>query len=392
MNLQKSEEKQIDDLKIKIKNKKTDKEKPYVFVSYSSKDALVVFEIVANLQDRGVNVWIAIDLEPGEHWYNEITSAMQNYYCCLVIYFLSEYSITSENVYAELMWTKHPDIIKYNGNKPLGIIPIDIVKIEKQDIQDWILRKLVKTYHNAPIKIEGPEYNHIRNANVVIKNKYDVAHAILTNIFGNTNSMTRLFYNGDLIKATTDILEYIRIKVKADEADNLLPIIEDNSKENSEQLSNQQSEKSSLSKNQFQLTTVSEPVYQTLEDGKATGVAIVDFNFNERLNVGIVFTVNQAIVYHTYSKGYLTIKDYHDIANSDIDINDNFGVISYLKEREDDDNCDDTWSLILAKCDSEFNIVFENEWVKEFYGLSDLNTDENRELIKKHFEKVLNKL
>lgn len=73
-----------------------DYNRPFAFISYSSKDKEKVWADVINLQIKGYNLWIDKNMkETEDSWQSSAIKALDNPNCKLVIFYLSKTSITS---------------------------------------------------------------------------------------------------------------------------------------------------------------------------------------------------------------------------------------------------------------------------------------------------------
>ena len=84
-----------------------DMDQPFVFVSYSSKDAERVCRDVWELQKRGYNVWLDnknLDMTRPS-WKMDALEAVKDYNCALLIFYVSRYSLTSRPCFDEVMET-----------------------------------------------------------------------------------------------------------------------------------------------------------------------------------------------------------------------------------------------------------------------------------------------
>jgi len=75
-------------------------DEPYIFVSYSHKDARAVFPELTKLRNQGFNIWFDEGIEPGAEWREEIGTAILN--ARVFLYFVSEASVQSENCRKEV--------------------------------------------------------------------------------------------------------------------------------------------------------------------------------------------------------------------------------------------------------------------------------------------------
>lgn len=73
---------------------------PYVFVSYSHKDSVQVFEIIQVLQSQGLRIWYDKGIEWGSEWPDDIAEHISNCQCVMV--FHSQNSKKSRNCTHEI--------------------------------------------------------------------------------------------------------------------------------------------------------------------------------------------------------------------------------------------------------------------------------------------------
>ena len=104
--------------------------KPYIFISYSSKDRERVLEDVLEFQRRGYNVWLDdLNLDKtNPSWKVDALKAIESYYCQLVVFYVSRWSLTSDNCYEELCHTRHEDTIAYH-NEEVKYIAVELESI-----------------------------------------------------------------------------------------------------------------------------------------------------------------------------------------------------------------------------------------------------------------------
>ncbi|MBP3205853.1 MAG: toll/interleukin-1 receptor domain-containing protein [Lachnospiraceae bacterium] len=115
---------------LREKIKSVDRSKPYVFVSYSKKDAEKVYSIVVSLQEKGVNLWIDKELEAtaGIAWNKKAFEAMRNKNCIKLLFFMSTNSFMSIPVCAELEYTHHKAVLASHDQKSIMIVPVSITE------------------------------------------------------------------------------------------------------------------------------------------------------------------------------------------------------------------------------------------------------------------------
>lgn len=78
-----------------------DTEKPYIFVSYSHKDAPAIAPIVQHLNKNGVPLWYDDGLHAGEEWLKMLLNKISEPNCLAIMIFISNFSIESPFVRAE---------------------------------------------------------------------------------------------------------------------------------------------------------------------------------------------------------------------------------------------------------------------------------------------------
>jgi hypothetical protein len=83
---------------------------PYVFVSYSHADKLVLREL-GWLQDHGIDLWYDEGIHPGSRWTDHLAQQIKD--SKLVLYFVTPNSAGSENCRNEIDKTTHVDCLFY---------------------------------------------------------------------------------------------------------------------------------------------------------------------------------------------------------------------------------------------------------------------------------------
>lgn len=112
--------------------RKCDMTKPYIFVSYSSMDKELVQDDVRKLQRLGYNVWLDdanLDKTKGS-WKSDALAAIEDIYCQLVVFYVSDASLTSEPCLNELRKTKDKETLIYHGNESVPFIAVEAERIE----------------------------------------------------------------------------------------------------------------------------------------------------------------------------------------------------------------------------------------------------------------------
>lgn len=107
-----------------------DTTKPYIFISYSSLDRDLVWQDVLEFQRMGYNVWLDernLDKTKAS-WEDDALKAIESYYCKLLVFYISKWSMTSENCYNELKHTKERNTVAIH-NGEVGYIAIEVESI-----------------------------------------------------------------------------------------------------------------------------------------------------------------------------------------------------------------------------------------------------------------------
>ena len=128
-----------------------DTESPYVFISYSSCDQMLVYNDIRTLQQRGYNIWVDVHLDKSKpNWRDDAFKAIENGTCELLIYYVSSSSLVSSPCYDELC-TTFSDTAKARrlGN------PVKILVIEAEEIGNAVAfteqlhERVVTNYHDS---------------------------------------------------------------------------------------------------------------------------------------------------------------------------------------------------------------------------------------------------
>ena len=103
-----------------------DMSRPFIFICYSSQDAELVYRDVIEFQRRGYNVWIDeknVDKTKAS-WKQSALAAIQDFYCELVVFYVSRTSLVSRACLNEMMTTQDPETIAVHMG-PVRFICID---------------------------------------------------------------------------------------------------------------------------------------------------------------------------------------------------------------------------------------------------------------------------
>ena len=123
----------VEELRQKIT--KCDTGRPYLFISYSKKDAGYVFKDVVEFQKRKVNVWI--DERGVDHtqasWKESALKAIEDIDCRMVLFYVSMNSLMSGACLEELRKTCSEETMELHAMQKIRFICIDVPDQEKKD-------------------------------------------------------------------------------------------------------------------------------------------------------------------------------------------------------------------------------------------------------------------
>lgn len=159
-------------------------DRPYVFISYSSKDSEVVWQDVLNFQENGYNVWLDkknLDCTK-ESWKNDALSAIRGRHCKLMVFYLSTSSLRSQACLDELRETRSKKTLARHGmNNQVGFIAVEVEPVgDMQECQNRALEKAVEEQEKGLISEE--EYG----------DQADVIQSIYEEFFNTNNERTRI--------------------------------------------------------------------------------------------------------------------------------------------------------------------------------------------------------
>lgn len=107
-----------------------DREKPYIFISYSSLDLEPVWRDVLRFQKMGYNVWLdekdADKTSPS--WRTEALGAIRDINCQMLLFYVSSNSLSSKPCFEELSCTEDEDTWN-NHFGPLKFVAVDLESI-----------------------------------------------------------------------------------------------------------------------------------------------------------------------------------------------------------------------------------------------------------------------
>ena len=80
--------------------------KDYYFVSYSHKDYRSIYPDIFALQEEGLSVWYDRGIPAGKDWRDIANKYMAPSVCKGILFYISEYSLSSKAVYEEMKYAK----------------------------------------------------------------------------------------------------------------------------------------------------------------------------------------------------------------------------------------------------------------------------------------------
>ena len=199
---------------------KCDMSKPFAFVSYSKKDSEKVYQVVRELQKNGYNIWVDKELKQsvGIDWQQDALKAIAKPACKVILYFVSENSLVSAPVCAELCWSKSNKVKANNQGEEMKIIPINVS--ENWDYQMPFSTWVLKVAENAGAEeLENDDFDVLRE---IIDDKYisgkeafdnhgEIAMYIKNNIFEPLGGNKITFANYNDITTIMDNMKMTRV-------------------------------------------------------------------------------------------------------------------------------------------------------------------------------------
>lgn len=110
--------------------KPCDTNNPYVFISYSSQDCELIYEDVLMFQQLGYNVWLDernLDKKKAS-WKHDALSAITDFDCQLVVFYVSRHSLVSRNCLEELQQTTAEETVLQHLD-PVPFIAVDVEQV-----------------------------------------------------------------------------------------------------------------------------------------------------------------------------------------------------------------------------------------------------------------------
>lgn len=130
------------------------RQKPYIFISYSSNDKELVWQDALEFQRQGYNIWLDeknLD-KTKSSWKEDALLAIQDMYCVLLVFYVSKSSLTSEACYNELAKTVDEFSIALHMG-PVKFIAIDVDEVG--NIGDFSRNLYKDIFSNAELSKEA---------------------------------------------------------------------------------------------------------------------------------------------------------------------------------------------------------------------------------------------
>lgn len=172
-------------------------DEPFVFVSYSKKDAEKVYPTILELQKKGVNLWIDTNLTgtEGTSWQDNAFNVINEMNCKKILFFMSVNSFFSVPVCAELAYTINEDVINNHAGEKVNIVPISVnggnIGNVIDDCRNTDLKEFSKKLGKEFTEIFQPCMDGIPNMRVSeITNKGGLMTIIIKHVFNNDRQIT----------------------------------------------------------------------------------------------------------------------------------------------------------------------------------------------------------
>ena len=131
---------------------------PYMFVSYSKQDADKVYPFILRLQQIGCNLWIDKELRRtvGSSWQKNVLDALQAANCRGILFMISENSMRSAAVFAELSLSQTSSKVhRRHDGAALKILPVNADRTWSQSrvgLATWTYQNVCK--NTTPLTID----------------------------------------------------------------------------------------------------------------------------------------------------------------------------------------------------------------------------------------------
>ena len=127
---------------------------PYVFVSYSHRDSVTVFQEIQELHQDGYRVWYDEGIDPGNEWPEEVATALSR--AAMFLVFVSGNSVASQNVRNEINFAlnnRKPFLAIYLSETEL---PVGL-QLRMGDIQAVMKHRLSEDSYRRKLEKSLPE-------------------------------------------------------------------------------------------------------------------------------------------------------------------------------------------------------------------------------------------
>ncbi len=165
-----------------------DRSKPFVYVSYSTRDGEAVYSTVLALQKAGENLWIDVpqNFNTGEGYNSTIFGAIADKNCRGILLFMSEESFTSAQSAKEAAYVKSKAVLDAHGDA-LPMIGVELVEIEHHDVEVWVQGELYQKFEKEMLSMAEAERiekyrNKYNNKMDKMDTKFDLAEEILDHL------------------------------------------------------------------------------------------------------------------------------------------------------------------------------------------------------------------
>lgn len=154
-------------------------DRPYVFISYSSQDAQVVWPDVLKFQEAGYNVWLDkknLDCTK-ESWKDDALPAIRDPDCRLMVFYLSASSLRSQACLNELRETISKETLILHGrNHPVSFIAVEVEPV--CNMPEYVEYARAKAYE----ELDKPAYGE----------QAKTIYSIFEEFFNTNNERTRI--------------------------------------------------------------------------------------------------------------------------------------------------------------------------------------------------------
>lgn len=183
--------------------KACDCSKPYIYVSYSTRDGGKVYSDVLALQAAGKNLWIDVpaNFNTGEGYNSTIFASLRNENCKGILLYLSEHSATSAQSAKEVCYSVSAAVKKTHENG-LPICVVALEDIPNDDVEVWTAGKMERTFGSEPLssaEVERIEKYREKYNNKVdrMNTKYDLAKAVTAAVTAQCDSVVSYTQDDD---------------------------------------------------------------------------------------------------------------------------------------------------------------------------------------------------